>query len=361
MQKQRETRAAKNTEQETRSKGEIRAVNEDGSFEGYLTVWGTVDDYNSTFQRGAFKKTIQERGAKVKILYDHEHLIGSSIELREDDHGVYGCGKLNLSVDKAKEAYEFMKDGTLEGLSFGFRTIKEGFEGGIRQIKEVQLYEFGPVTFPANEQALITGVRSQDFSESLDEETLRKEKYALQNALDETLMDIWWAGDTNSENVIGKLDAALSDFRAAYLDFAGRWVAQFWNGDEIRSTPLDNELSTAFSAHLSSNKTTIDELAANSQFTASELRTLQSGKLIENRGALDSLSPEIKTAHQLQRNKAVESLCQELRSGFSNTEKTRLTALLRPVEERKQSEPEQKASGEMIEFFKNLSSSLGEK
>lgn len=360
MQNPLETRAAKNAQQETRNIGELRAINEDGTFEGYLTVWGTVDDYNSTFQRGAFKKTIQERGAKVKILYDHEHLIGSSVELREDDHGVYGCGKLNLSVEKAKEAYEFMRDGTLEGLSFGFRIIKEGFEGGVRQIKEVQLYEFGPVTFPANDKALITGVRSQDFDETLEVEKLRREKGVLFDALYDTTSDIWWGEDTTTDNVIGKLDEALSTFHAAYLDFANRWVNTFWMASESRNSPLDNDLSIEFRKHLATNETTVDELAANSQFTASELRSLQKGQLIKNRGALDSLSPEIKTAHQLQRNKAVESLCQELRSGFSNTEKQRLTALLRPVEEQRQSEPKPDASGQMIEFFKNFSNSLGE-
>ena len=86
--------------------GEIRSLGEDGTFEGYLTVWDTIDSYNSTFKRGSFAKTIQERGKKVKIFYDHEHLVGSSMELREDDHGVYGKGRLNLAVDKAKEAYE---------------------------------------------------------------------------------------------------------------------------------------------------------------------------------------------------------------------------------------------------------------
>ncbi len=337
------------TKKETRSSGELRSVDEDGMFEGYLTVWDTVDDYNSTFKRGSFKKTIQERASKVKIYYDHEHLIGSSVELREDDHGVYGVGKLNLDVDKAKEAYSFMKDGTLDGLSFGFRTLKEGFKDGIRQIKEVQLFEFGPVTFPANDAAEIISVRSEDFSESLTDSKLREESWTLRNALDMTISDIWWSNDSTSENVIGKLDAALADYHASYLEYAARYVSAFWSKDDLRSSPFDNDLAKSVNQTLLEKRKTILELAGETSFTVDELQELRQGKLIENREKLETLSDEIKQAHKEQRNKAVEALCLELRDKLTNAETTRIMALLKPVEQR-QSEPD--TYSEMLGFFK---------
>lgn len=343
----------KATKKEIRSIGELRAIEEDGTFEGYLTVWGTVDDYNSTFTRGSFKKTIQERGSKIKVMFDHEHLIGSSIELREDDHGVYGKGKLNLSVEKAKEAYEFMKDGTLEGLSFGFRTIKEGFANGVRQIKEVQLYEYGPVTFPANEDALITDVRSQDFNESFDLEKLYEESYSLKSALQETLSDIWWSGETTSDNVIGKLDKALADHHAAYLDFANRWVSTLWQDKENRGSPFDNNLATATNLFLLEQRKTIAELAVDTEFTKQELTELRMGNLITNRDKLGTLSEDIAQAHREQRNTAVETLCSELRGKLTASEITRITALLTPVETR-QSEPVTgDAYNDLLSYFKS--------
>lgn len=335
---------------ELRSIGELRGIEEDGTFEGYLTVWDTVDDYNSTFQKGSFKKTIQERGTKVKILYDHTHLIGSSMELREDDHGVYGKGKLNLAVDKAKEAYEFMKDGTLDGLSFQFRSIKEGFKNGVRVLQEVQLFEYGPVTFPANDAALVTSVRSQNFDESLITEQLYNEKYTVQDALHTTLSDIWWAGDTDAGNVIGKLDKALADYHAAYLDFATRWVNQFWVNSESRESPFGNELSKALHGVLTSQNKSISGLAAETSYTTEELTELRNGKLIANRTQLASLSEDVNTAFKEQRNKAVESLCLELREILTDSEKTRIAALLGPVEQRQSISDEE--AQEMIEFFK---------
>lgn len=341
-----------NKEKEVRSIGELRTIEEDGTFEGYLTVWDTVDDYNSTFTRGSFKKTIEERGSKVKILFDHEHLIGSSIELREDDHGVFGKGKLNLDVEKAKEAYTFMQDGTLDGLSFGFRTIKEGFANGVRQIKEVQLYEFGPVTFPANDAAEITSVRSQDFSESLTETQLREETWSLRNALNETLSDIWWADDTDSGNVVGKLDSALADYHAAYLDYARRWVETFWQNAETRNTPFDNELATSFNTLLLESRKTLVELASSTTFTVAELKELRQGKLVDNRRHLDTLSEPVQQAHREQRNKAVETLCKELRGSFTDSETRRIQALLKPVEKR-QSEPTVESEiAELTAYFK---------
>jgi len=340
---------------EIRSIGELRSVAEDGTFEGYLTVWDTVDDYNTRFARGSFKKTIQERASKVKVFFDHKHLVGANVELREDDHGVFAKGKLNLSVSKAKEAYEFMVDGTLEGLSFGFRTIKQGFIDGITEIREVKLYEYGPVTFPANSEALITNVRSQDFTESLSDARLYDDDWLLKRALQSTLSDIWFASDTTSDNVIPKLDSGLADFHAAYLDYAQRWIARYWSqGSEFRSSPFDNDLSNAFSKHLSETKKSISAIAGDSEFTVDELQKLKQGELIDNRSKLTTLSNDVQLAHRDQRNKAVETLCCELRGSLTTSEKTRIRALLEPVIE-SQSEPtlESEIRG-LTDFFSNV-------
>lgn len=342
------------SEMETRNEsGEFRSVGNDGIFEGYLTVWDTVDNYNSQFQKGSFKKTIQERSSKIKIMYDHKHLVGSSIELREDDHGLYGKGKLNLKVRKAQEAFEFMKDGTLEGLSFGFRTIKDTFVGGVRQIKEAQLFEFGPVVFPANEDALITDVRSTHFKETLDDQELSRQRWVLAEALDTTLSDIWWNDQTTADNIVGMMDKALADFHGMYLEFVAEWVARFW-ADGQRSSPFDNELASSMITMMLEQRKSIADLAGETKFTVAELTELRKGNLInENRENLSELSEDIAKTHREVRNTAVERLCTELRAGFSDSEKTRVLALLKPVEVR-QSEPVADAEiTEMLNYFKN--------
>jgi len=322
-----ETRAAKrNKRDEHGPLMEIRSFTEDGTFEGYIAVWNSIDDYDSRFQKGCFTKTIQERGNKIKVFYDHEHLVGSAIEVREDEYGVYAKGKLNLAVEKAREAYEFMKDGTIEGLSFGFRTIKDCYENGIRVIKELALFEFGPVAFPANEKALITSVRSKDYNESLSDVQLQQKMYGLREALWLTLEEIWYSNDVTFDNIIGMMDNALSEFHSAYLTFVGEWINRYWkdsDGNQIRKSPFANELTQAFYELRKSP----EEICHSTSLTLQEANSLKSGKLIESRSKLDEL-PELKEAHQAMRADMVEKLCSELRSSLTDTEKNRINALL---------------------------------
>lgn len=353
---------------EQRASLELRTLDDtEGEFEGYIAVWDSVDSYNSKFQRGSFKKTIQERGSKIKVFYDHEHLVGSSQEIREDDHGVYVRGKLNLAVEKAQECYAFLKDGTLDGLSFGFRTIQEGFEAGIRVIKEVQLFEYGPVIFPANSAAEITGVRSTDFTNTLDENLVRVAPYRTMDALSDTISDIWYDEFTKPDNIIQLLDDAISKFHASYLEAAQNYVNMFWvrnpNGDmEARSErnmeyPHGNNLAVAFR----SAQKSIDTLCSETSLTKAELEQLRKGQLIDKRGKLDELPEEIKKAHQEQRVFMVEALCKELRSGFNDAEKRRIKALLVESETEIRDNLEENqliAADEISSFFAELRSNL---
>ena len=55
------------------SASDIRAIGDkdEWTFEGYAVTWGTIDDYNSTFRKGSFRKTITERGNRIKVLWNH--------------------------------------------------------------------------------------------------------------------------------------------------------------------------------------------------------------------------------------------------------------------------------------------------
>lgn len=142
--------------------GECRAASE-GIIEGYAAVWGTVDSYDSMFEKGAFAKTISERGQRIKLLWNHDSdtVIGRVTELREDEKGLFVRAQITMGVEKARDVFELIKDGAIDTFSFGFRTIKDEWgDKGIRLIKEVALYEVSPVTFEANPSAVITGTRS---------------------------------------------------------------------------------------------------------------------------------------------------------------------------------------------------------
>jgi hypothetical protein len=139
---------------------EVKAV-DDNHFEGYASVFRNVDSYGDVIEPGAFTKTLQE-SKRVKVLWQHDWNIpiGRPVQMSEDNHGLYVKAKIS-ATDEGKRAMILMKDGVIDELSIGFNTVKDEWDkqNNVRRIKEVKLWEFSPVTFAANEQAMITGVK----------------------------------------------------------------------------------------------------------------------------------------------------------------------------------------------------------
>ena len=76
---------------------------------------------------------------------------------------------LNQDTQRGREAYALLRQGALDGLSIGFSTVKDSWDGDVRNIQEVRLWEGSLVTFPANDLARVTLVRSrQDFELALN-------------------------------------------------------------------------------------------------------------------------------------------------------------------------------------------------
>lgn len=144
---------------------EIKEIKEDGTFSGYGSVFGVQDSYNDIVEKGAFKKTLNER-TNVKLLWQHDSRepIGVFTKMYEDDHGLVVEGKIAMDVQRGKEAYTLIKMGAVDGLSIGYSTITAKYDKktNIRFLKELKLYEVSVVTFPANEAATVTSVKSDE-------------------------------------------------------------------------------------------------------------------------------------------------------------------------------------------------------
>lgn len=317
--------------------GEFRAAGEEGVIEGYVTKWGTIDDYNSTFERGCFAKTLKERGARVKVLWNHleNELIGKPLELREDDIGLFARLKLVLPVQRGMEAYELAKAEALDSFSFGFRSIKDAWVDGVRRIKEVALYEVSPVVFEANENALITGVRSmhnvpneyraEDFAQTYADMDLARRHYLLMNVLDETLSDIWWK-EGSPDMAKAKVADCLAKFSAAYTQYAEELTATWTN--EMRATPEANELTRAVRETLIAGDNSPERIAATTSLTLDEVRGLLRGGVGIAQSKLAELPEEVRKAYARRRAEAMEQVCSELRAGMAPAERTRLAGLL---------------------------------
>lgn len=146
------------------------------TLEGYAAVFDTptrIDSWEGTFdeqiQRGAFDKTLQARKPVVQFDHGHDIATGSvpiaAIEqITEDERGLYVRARMfdNPRVEPIRQA---IAGGAIDGMSFRFRVTREDWSSRdstdvqLRTIREVDLYEVGPVVFPAYE-ATSVGVRS---------------------------------------------------------------------------------------------------------------------------------------------------------------------------------------------------------
>jgi HK97 family phage prohead protease len=145
---------------------EWKATGDKGQYEGYFSVFGNVDDGGDVVEPGAFTKTINERGKRVKVFYMHDwtKLIGPPPDvLREDPRGLYAAGHLTMDSLWGKEAWALMKDGALTEGSFGYEAIADKTEfdqHGNRHLKEVKLYEISPVPLGMNALTEIRAVKA---------------------------------------------------------------------------------------------------------------------------------------------------------------------------------------------------------
>ena len=146
---------------------EIKAVNEDGLFSGYASVFEEIDSYRDIVKRGAFEKTLAEsesKGRAVPILWQHDAAkpIGVYTELKEDEHGLYVEGQLNMDVQQAREALSLLRQKALSGMSIGYNSVRydTDVKSGVRRLYELKLYEASLVTFPACDGARVTDVKT---------------------------------------------------------------------------------------------------------------------------------------------------------------------------------------------------------
>jgi HK97 family phage prohead protease len=148
---------------------EIKANSSKREVEAYASTFGNKDLVGDIVVKGAFSKTISEKfasGAKndIKVLWQHmpSMPIGLPIHMEEDSKGLYTVSKLS-NTRAADEALALVQDKVVDKMSIGYDVIKDEYSTeGARLLKELKLYEYSLVTFPANEQADILGSKSME-------------------------------------------------------------------------------------------------------------------------------------------------------------------------------------------------------
>ena len=163
---------------------EARAL--DGS-EAVISGYASIFDRSSQvlgggfveqIKRGAFTKTLQERGTQtsrddIKALFNHstDLVLGSkragTLKLSEDSKGLHYEVKLDLDITHHRSAFKMIERGDVTNSSFGFDVIEERWsvpersdDPVLREVLETRLYEVSPTPFPAYQDSSVTAERS---------------------------------------------------------------------------------------------------------------------------------------------------------------------------------------------------------
>jgi HK97 family phage prohead protease len=128
--------------------------------EGYAARYDAPDRVGDIIVRGAFRKTLQNRTAPVRMLYQHapETPIGRWTDFRETSAGLIARGEILLASPRAKEIHALLAGGAIDGLSIGYQTVRARKGRAGRRILEAELWEVSIVTFPMAPGARVTRI-----------------------------------------------------------------------------------------------------------------------------------------------------------------------------------------------------------
>lgn len=146
---------------------ELKSFGDTGAFAGYASVFNVVDNQQDVMLPGAFSKSLSEKltASATRLLWQHQadEPIGVLHTIKEDAYGLYVAGDLLLGLQRGKEAYELLKSGAINGLSIGYKPVDFSYDPatGVRYLGAVELWEVSLVTFPANDKAGVTQLKTE--------------------------------------------------------------------------------------------------------------------------------------------------------------------------------------------------------
>jgi len=161
----------------TREDGEEKRI--EGYFAVFNSVYEITPDMTESVAEGAFSKTLD---GDVRALIDHEtmYVLGrnqaGTLELREDDKGLWGSILINPNDQDAMNLYSRVERGDVNQCSFGFEILSEETDfrddGTVHfTITEVRLHEVSVCTFPAYAE---TSVQARKEDRAHEEERLNE-------------------------------------------------------------------------------------------------------------------------------------------------------------------------------------------
>lgn len=206
-----------------------------GIVTGYLAHFGSRDNDGDIIVRGAFAKSIKERGPEgtqlIKHLLDHkkDQVVGKFLELKEDNIGLYYESKVGRHA-AGRDFLLMVEDGLINQHSFGFNRVpsREQRKSDGNYMHEVIIKEGSSIQFlGANPNTPIVGVKAEDevleYAEKL-EKALRHGTYT-----DETMLRLIEYSNSIKESLTKAAPDASTQSDSAPIDLKQLIINAFSN------------------------------------------------------------------------------------------------------------------------------------
>lgn len=172
---------------------ELKA-DEAGKIAGFFSTYDKEpDSYGDIIEPGAFDKTIAKRkasGHPFPICFNHDFssVIGSC-DVTPEEKGPFMEGEF-LDTQLAQDVRKMVKSGAIYQFSFAYDVLgrrepteEEKSAGVLNVLTEVEVYEVSVVTVPANQNAIITDIKSYVEAVKSGRRNSKKDAEAIREAI----------------------------------------------------------------------------------------------------------------------------------------------------------------------------------
>ena len=170
---------------------EFKNLDEAGTFEATVAVFGNVDKGGDRIIRGAFKKTLAAwaaSGDPIPVIFNHDwgtpdaH-IGVVSQARETRDGLHVTGRLDVDDNPvARQVHRLMMRRSLKEFSFGYSVPEGGSrrtKDGVTELLELELAEVGPTLKGMNPSTELHSVKNAVLGENDLQRELQEVKATL--------------------------------------------------------------------------------------------------------------------------------------------------------------------------------------
>ena len=165
-----------------------------GTISGYFSTYDREPDaYGDIIAPGAFKETIEKReasGHPFPFCWNHDlnQIIGKVESIEDDEKGPLMTASF-FDSPLAQEKREIVKSGVVYQFSFAYDVLEAEeveLEDGRKanELRKLDLYEVSIVPIPANQNAVMTDVKSGRRNSKSDEDKIKQAISLLQSVLD---------------------------------------------------------------------------------------------------------------------------------------------------------------------------------